>query len=110
MSSEVETSPTSILAIARETNDEARMTNNETNPNQQIVGRLCPSRTFSGFAEWSLQAPSDIDRQAGDQANRSGRVKKNYKCFDLRHSFDIRHSDFVINKIRAYSCAFVVNH
>jgi hypothetical protein len=96
--------------MARETNDEARMRNDETNPNDQIVGRLCQPRPLSGFAEWSCYGPSNVDGQIGDQAKRERESQKPYKYFDLRHSFDIRHSDFVINKIRVYSCAFVVNH
>ena len=56
--------------MARETNDEARMTNNETNPNEQIIGRLCHFRTLSGFAEWSWRTPSDVEGKTRDEAKR----------------------------------------
>jgi hypothetical protein len=95
--------------MARETNDEARMTNNETNPNEQIVGRLCHPERFRD-SQNGAGRHRDIDGQAGSQARRERASEKPYKCFDLRHSFDIRHLDFVIKKIRVYSCAFVVNH
>ena len=95
MSSEVETS---LIA-----NDEARMTNDETNPNDQIIGRLCKPQPLSGFAEWGL-ARTERDRRANRRPSQAGTGES--KTLQI---FDIRHSDFVINKIRVYSCPFVVN-
>ena len=75
--------------MARETNDEARMTNNETNPNEQIIGRLCQFRTLSGFAEWRWRTPSDVDGQTGGEAKRE-RASQNPKMF-RPSTFGFRH-------------------
>ena len=65
--------------------------------------------TAFGIRRMELPRTEQRRRANRDQAKREQESQKPYKYFDLRHSFDIRHSDFVINKIRVYSCAFVVN-
>ena len=77
-------------------NDEIRMPNAESSPNDKIVGRLC--QTPRRFTEWSWRAPSDIDGQAGGQVSGSERVKRlTIILLLIPSTFHIRASSFFNN-------------
>ena len=76
--------------MARETNDEARMTNNETNPNEQIIG---PVLNAFGVRRMELASTERRIGKTGDQTKRE-RASQKPKMF-RPSSFDIRISSLI---------------